>query len=76
MCLCVFWTKLNIFNRKLSNNVVLNVILNSYYFQAGSFKLKIHLYPEDNSNTASAVNPDTEQFTHERQKVLRLILII
>lgn len=47
-------------------------MLNSYYFQAGPFKLRIHLYLEDNSNTASAVNPDTEQFTHERQKVLQV----
>lgn len=71
MCLCVFWTKLSIFSRKLSNNVVLNTMLNSYYLQAGPFKFRMHLYLADNNITASTVNPDTEQFTHERQKILQ-----
>lgn len=75
MCLCVFWTKLNVFNRKFSNNGVLNTRLNSYYFQTGPITFKHsdfrrHLYLEDDNITASTVNPDTEQFTDERQKIL------
>lgn len=71
MPLCL-WTKLNIFNKKLSNNLVLNARLNSDYFQTAPFKFRMHLYLADNNITAPAVSSDTEQFTHERQKVLQV----
>lgn len=46
-------------------------MLTSYYFQVGPVKFRMHLYLADNNFTAS-INPDTEQFTHERQKLLQV----
>lgn len=68
MCLCIFWTKLNIFKRVLSNSVVLNTMLNPYYFLEGPFKFRMHLYLADNNIIACTVNPEKKQFAHERQK--------
>lgn len=56
----------------LSKSVVLNTMLNSYYFQAGPFMFRMHSYLAANNITACTVNPDTEQFAHERQKALQV----